>query len=470
MRNGILKSHSSLISIINQLVDLLAIPLVFYLVLHLTTIKISTIDIFSINIVAIASFQFLASIRGMYLSHRGEKISVEIMKCIKYWVVAFLIANFAIDHSLVSQDSIKTSSLLYTYWFLGVCIYYIVCRFTVREILKFIRVKGLNQRNVVIAGVGNTGEALANVIHNTPELGLNIAGFYDDKAEVIKYSTNENIEVVGSLLDLINDAKMMNIDRVYITLSMAHYSKIQELVEGLADSTCSVILIPDVFAFNLLNSRMTDLEGIPTISIYDTPMVGGDKVMKRLQDIVLSSVILLLISPLLIIIACSIKLTSKGSVLFKQDRYGVDGRPIKVWKFRSMTVAENANLVVQARKNDSRVTPLGRFLRRTSLDELPQFFNVLQGSMSIVGPRPHAVAHNEAYRKQIHGYMLRHKMKPGITGWAQINGWRGETDTLDKMQKRIEFDLDYIHNWSSYWDIKIVFLTIFKGFVDKNAY
>jgi len=228
--------------------------------------------------------------------------------------------------------------------------------------------------------------------------------------------------------------------------------------------------VPDVFAFDLLNARMTDLKGLPTISIYDTPMVGGHKLVKRLQDIILGSAILLLISPVLLVIACAIKFTSKGDVLFKQDRYGIDGKKIKVWKFRSMTVADNANVVVQAKKNDSRITPLGAFLRRTSLDELPQFFNVLQGSMSIVGPRPHAVAHNEEYRKLIQGYMLRHKMKPGITGWAQVNGWRGETDTLEKMQKRIEYDLDYIHSWSLYWDLKIVFLTIFKGFINKNAY
>lgn len=470
MKNGVLKSHSSLISLVNQVIDLLAIPVVFYLVMHLEGVKIPPAEIFVVNSIAIVSFQFLASIRGMYLSHRGEKVYVEVFKCIKYWTVAFLLASFVLDNSFISSGSLAYLSNFSGIWFLGVCFYYIVCRVTVRKTLEFIRVKGFNQRNVVIIGAGKVGLSLADIIQTTPELGLSIAGFYDDVQQDVTLKNNTSLEVVGTLTDLINDVKLMNIDRVYITLSMRHSEKIQLLVRSLADSTCSVILVPDVFAFDLLNSRMTDLKGLPTISIYDTPMVGGHKLMKRLQDVILGTAILLLVSPLLLMIAIAIKLTSKGAVFFKQDRYGIDGKKIKVWKFRSMTVSENSNLVVQATKNDSRITPLGAFLRRTSLDELPQFFNVLQGSMSIVGPRPHAVAHNEEYRKLIQGYMLRHKMKPGITGWAQINGWRGETDTLEKMQKRIEYDLNYIHNWSLLWDLKIVFLTVFKGFVNKNAY
>ncbi len=192
--------------------------------------------------------------------------------------------------------------------------------------------------------------------------------------------------------------------------------------------------------------------------------------VKRFEDLVLSSLILLLISPVLLAVAIGVKLSSPGPIIFKQNRYGLDGKPIQVWKFRSMRVMDNGSHVQQATKGDPRVTRFGAFIRRTSLDELPQFFNVLQGSMSIVGPRPHAVAHNEQYRTIVNRYMLRHKVKPGITGWAQINGWRGETDTLDKMEKRVQFDLDYIHRWSLWFDLKIVFLTIFKGFVGKNAY
>ena len=189
-----------------------------------------------------------------------------------------------------------------------------------------------------------------------------------------------------------------------------------------------------------------------------------------MEDIVLSTIILTLITPIMLIVAFAIKLTSPGPVLFKQTRYGADGDEIKVWKFRSMTTQDNGEHIQQATKGDPRITPFGAFMRKTSLDELPQFFNALSGSMSIVGPRPHAVAHNEEYREKIQGYMLRHKVKPGITGLAQINGFRGETDTLDKMEGRVHYDLKYIQTWSIGLDLKIIFLTIFKGFVNKNAY
>ena len=242
------------------------------------------------------------------------------------------------------------------------------------------------------------------------------------------------------------------------------------MIKGLSDTTASVYVIPDVFMFELLHARSESINGLPSISIFDSPMDGAWSMVKRIEDIVLSSVILTMIALPLMLIAMAIKLTSPGPVLFRQRRYGLDGRPIMVWKFRSMSVQENGAVVTQATRNDSRITPLGAFLRRTSLDELPQFFNVLRGDMSIVGPRPHAVAHNEQYRKQVSGYMLRHKVKPGITGWAQINGWRGETDTLDKMQKRVEFDLQYIEHWSVWLDMKIILLTLFKGFVNKNAF
>ncbi|HBL9150388.1 TPA: undecaprenyl-phosphate glucose phosphotransferase, partial [Escherichia coli] len=245
--------------------------------------------------------------------------------------------------------------------------------------------------------------------------------------------------------------------------------KMKELIKALTDTTCSVILIPDVFTFNILQSRTEEVNGIPVVPIFETPLNGINMVLKRLEDIILSVVILTLISPILIIISLCVKLTSPGPIIFKQTRYGMDGKPIKVWKFRTMVVMENDN-VTQATKNDVRVTKVGRFLRRTSLDELPQFFNVLFGGMSIVGPRPHAVIHNEQYRSLIEGYMLRHKVKPGITGWAQINGWRGETDTLEKMEKRVEYDLEYIREWSIWLDIRIIFLTIFKGFIGKAAY
>ncbi|HBX6717350.1 TPA: undecaprenyl-phosphate glucose phosphotransferase, partial [Klebsiella pneumoniae] len=298
-----------------------------------------------------------------------------------------------------------------------------------------------------------------------PWLGFVVVGIYNPTK-----IDSDDIEYKGDFQKLIDDAKSGKIDRIYIAMKMSDEKEMKELIRSLTDTTCSVILIPDIFTFNILQSRTEDVNGVPVVPLFDTPLNGINMVFKRLEDIILAAIIILLISPILLVIAAVVKATSPGPVIFKQTRYGMDGKPIKVWKFRTMKVMENDDTVKQATKNDVRVTRVGSFLRKTSLDELPQFFNVLFGGMSIVGPRPHAVAHNEQYRNLIEGYMLRHKVKPGITGWAQINGWRGETDTLDKMQKRVEFDLEYIREWNIWLDLKIIFLTIFKGFVNKSAY
>ncbi|SWR49879.1 UDP-glucose lipid carrier transferase [Klebsiella pneumoniae] len=336
----------------------------------------------------------------------------------------------------------------------------------IRCFLALIRHIGYNRRYIVIAGDLPVGQNLAKGFCEQPWLGLVVLGVYNDN----KTNITSEIPYLGDLDQLVKDAKSKRIDRIYISMPMSEEVKIKKLINELTDTTCSVILIPDIFTFNILQSRTEEINGIPVVPLFDTPLNGINMVIKRLEDIVLSVAILVLISPILLIISAVIKATSSGPIIFKQKRYGIDGKPIKVWKFRTMTVMEDGGDVVQATKKDARITPVGKFLRSTSLDELPQFINALRGEMSIVGPRPHAVAHNEQYRSLIQGYMLRHKVKPGITGWAQINGWRGETDTLEKMEKRIEYDLEYIRNWSIWFDLKIIFLTIFKGFVHKSAY
>jgi putative colanic acid biosysnthesis UDP-glucose lipid carrier transferase len=222
--------------------------------------------------------------------------------------------------------------------------------------------------------------------------------------------------------------------------------------------------------FDLIQSRATDIGGLPAIALCETPFYGPSGVVKRVSDIIISAALLVLLSPLLLLLALAIKLTSPGSVIFRQRRYGLDGEEITVYKFRSMRVSEDGEKVTQASRNDPRITPIGRILRRFSLDELPQLFNVLQGRMSIVGPRPHAVAHNEEYRALIKGYMLRHKVRPGITGLAQINGYRGETKDLEDMRKRVEYDLDYLRHWSLGLDLSIILKTVLVVFGDQKAY
>ena len=251
---------------------------------------------------------------------------------------------------------------------------------------------------------------------------------------------------------------------------MSAEKRISHILNLCSDTTASVYIIPNFFMYNLINARWQNVGPIQTLSVYDTPFQGGSKVLKRIEDVVFSLIILTLIAIPMFIISLAIKLTSSGPVIFKQNRYGLDGRKITIYKFRSMTSMDDGEVVKQATKNDIRITPLGAFLRKTSLDELPQFINVLQGKMSIIGPRPHAVAHNEQYRKLVAGYMLRHKVRPGITGLAQVNGFRGETQTVNKMVKRVEYDLDYIHRWTVWLDINIILKTVLNGFLNKNAY
>jgi putative colanic acid biosysnthesis UDP-glucose lipid carrier transferase len=235
-------------------------------------------------------------------------------------------------------------------------------------------------------------------------------------------------------------------------------------------TTASVFFVPDVFGISIIQGRLQDMNGIPVVGICETPFTGTNELVKRISDFVLASVILVLISPLLLAIAIGVKLSSPGPAIFRQRRNGLDGEEIIVYKFRSMRAEDNGEVVRQASKGDPRITPFGAFLRRSSLDELPQFVNVIQGRMSIVGPRPHAVAHNELYRQLIKAYMVRHKVKPGITGWAQIHGHRGETDTVEKMQARVEYDLEYLRNWSLGLDLQIIARTIIVMLRGQNAY
>jgi putative colanic acid biosysnthesis UDP-glucose lipid carrier transferase len=242
------------------------------------------------------------------------------------------------------------------------------------------------------------------------------------------------------------------------------------LLEQVQGTTASVFYVPDVFGISIIQGRLQDMNGVPVVGICETPFTGTNRLVKRVSDLVLASFIMVLIAPIFIAIAIGVKLSSPGPAIFRQRRNGLDGEEIIVYKFRSMRAMDDGAVVQQATKDDARITPLGAFLRRSSLDELPQFINVLQGRMSIVGPRPHAVAHNEQYRQLIKAYMVRHKVKPGITGWAQIHGLRGETDTIEKMRARVEYDLEYLRNWTLGLDLQIIARTIKLVFFDRNAY
>lgn len=363
------------------------------------------------------------------------------------------------------------SRVVITVWFLTVPVALILARTALAEVFVALKRRKGGTRSAAVAGAGALGVGFARTLLADRAAGIRLQGFYDDRKAVgFRPIPACPAAVAGGIEELIRDAHGGKINLVYIALPLNMHHRIERLMAGLADSTVTVYYLPDMSAFDLLSARMYNIGGFAAISVYDTPFSGSAAWLKRLEDVVLASLILLVVALPMALIAAGVAITSSGPVVFKQQRYGLGGEPVEVWKFRTMTVCEDGVAVCrQARRRDARVTRLGAFLRRTSLDELPQFFNVLQGTMSVVGPRPHAVAHNERYRKLIPGYMLRHKVKPGITGWAQINGWRGETDTLAKMQMRVKYDLDYIRNWSLWLDLKIVALTAIK-FVSKNAY
>lgn len=295
-------------------------------------------------------------------------------------------------------------------------------------------------------------------------------GFFDFRSVDRLPDTIDPAHLVGHCKDVAEFARTRGVTSIYIALPLSNVPRIGEMIRELRDTTASIYFVPDVFAFDLIQGRLVQINGMPAISVCDTPFHGMDAVSKRVTDILLASAALLVLAPLMLLIGLAVKLTSRGPILFRQRRYGLNGEEILVYKFRSMTVAEDGAVVTQATKSDKRVTPLGRFLRSSSLDELPQLLNVLEGKMSVVGPRPHAVAHNEQYRKLINGYMIRHKVRPGITGLAQVNGLRGETETVEKMSERVRFDLEYLSHWTPWLDIKIILKTIWVIARDKNAY
>ena len=353
----------------------------------------------------------------------------------------------------------KTATDVSRAWFLiwGVSSYLLLCieRVVVYLWLRKLRRKGLNFKTVLVVGINSIGAQVIKKLSHANFTGMKVIGHVEPQ-EVVNY---------------MNMAQHQQPQEVWICLPLSDVNGIQSSLNALNQSVASIRLVPDWFSSKLIGHGLSEELGMPMFNLSYSPFSGATWFIKELVDRVLAAFILMLVSPLMVLIALAIYATMGGPVLFKQIRNGWNGKLIRIYKFRTMKVHHELNdQVTQAQKEDDRVTPLGAFLRRTSLDELPQFYNVLQGRMSIVGPRPHAVAHNEYYRQMVPRYMLRHKVKPGITGWAQINGFRGETNTLDKMEKRVELDLYYIERMSLWLDLKIILLTVVKGFVNRNAY
>lgn len=357
--------------------------------------------------------------------------------------------------------------VILSWFFLSPCTL-VIANFAGAHLTSWVAAHRQGKSRHIIIGINEVGLELAKRV----EQGIALSkfhGFFDHRSpdrlpDVVRH------QLVGHCKEVADYVRRNAVDTVYIALPISTAPRIAELLQELRDTTASVYFVPDIFAFDLMHARCVDINGMPVLAVCDTPLHGMSGVRKRFADLVLASLAIAVLWPVLGMIAMTIRISSRGPILFKQRRYGLNGEEILVYKFRSMTTFEDGLVVVQATKNDQRVTRVGKFLRRTSLDELPQIFNVLEGTMSFVGPRPHAVAHNEQYRKLISGYMLRHKVRPGITGLAQINGLRGETETVEKMRARVQFDLEYLKDWSLWLDFKIILRTAVMIFRDRQAY
>jgi putative colanic acid biosysnthesis UDP-glucose lipid carrier transferase len=338
-----------------------------------------------------------------------------------------------------------------------------------QEVMRRFLMNAFDNRSAIIAGYNTSSLELARRLKMNPGMRVEVTGFFDDRSSD-RLGMEADAKLVGSLSDMSQYVKDNRTDVIFIALPIRHVKRVMNLLDDLRDTTASIYYVPDIFVFDLIQARSGEIHGIPVVAMCETPFYGYRGVAKRITDVGFSALILLLLLPLLVLIALVVKLSSPGPIIFKQRRYGLDGREIAVYKFRTMRVTEDGAQIRQASKTDSRITRVGGVLRRSSMDELPQLINVLQGRMSLVGPRPHAVAHNEEYRKLIKGYMVRHKVLPGITGLAQVNGCRGETSKLEEMEARVNYDLDYLRHWSPMLDIKIILLTVVKVFRDDKAY
>ncbi len=425
------------------------------------------LDYQTIIVIAVLLVSLVSSQLKLYISWRGKSRIALVWRVMLTQMVSFALLLLWI---LFSHQGEHFSRVWLISWFICNLMGVVGFRIFVYYLLGNLRSKGINQKKVIIVGTGRSARATIDRLLKEPWTGYRIE-------KVVPVGTSrmgnyyKNISVEGSITTLPEMIGRLGIQEVWVCLPLKMGESVYDAMYTLRHSTVDIRYIPDFSDVRLLNHKSTEVAGIYALDLSCTPMNGINLFLKSLEDRLLGLLIFTLVAPLLLVIAVGVKLSSPGPVIFKQYRHGVDGQKFRIYKFRSMRLhQEDQQNIIQAKQNDSRITSFGRFIRKTSLDELPQFFNVIQGKMSIVGPRPHALSHNEYYKDLIESYMKRHKVKPGITGWAQVNGFRGETDSVDKMAKRVEYDLYYIENWSLMLDIKIILMTFIKGFFNNNAY
>jgi len=401
----------------------------------------------------------------MYTPKRNVSLWQELFQIVKATFMAILVL---LSLSFFYREHVYSRLVFVLFFFLSLGLIFLD-RILLRKLLRFLRARGYNLKRVLIVGAGETGQRLAQKITDSTWTGFSLVGWIDDYLK--PGDTICGKEILGNCAMIGEIIERYKIEQVFISLPIRAYQRLAYLLKKLEQETVDVRIAPNIYQALTLNTSVEDFDGMPIINLTESPIYGWNRVLKRIFDIVVSASALVLTAPLMVVLTALVRMSSPGPIFFRQKRYGIAGKEFYVYKLRSMVVTQQELAdKLQAKREDGRITPVGRFLRRTSFDELPQLYNVLRGQMSVVGPRPHPVYLDEKHRLLLETYMWRYKVKPGITGWAQVNGWRGETDTLEKMKKRIEHDIYYIEHWSLWFDLKILWLTFWKGLLNKNAY
>ncbi|MFT4067551.1 undecaprenyl-phosphate glucose phosphotransferase [Paraburkholderia sp.] len=411
---------------------------------------------------------------GIYQSWRGKPLYDLLSRVAGGWLMVE-VAGVLISFSVHRSDSL--SRLWLVYWAAATIVLLVVTKAIVYSILRGLRREGFNQRAVAIVGGAPYGRFLIEQMRGRPEAGFTPVVVFDEGGTINHYEDPDTADAIDGVpverdyRRMIELVRQRAIRELWLALPISKEQAIHRFVSDLRNDFVNIRFIPDVGSLTLFNQPMVELLGVPAINLAASPITDLRVLPKRVFDRVFALGALTALAPLMLVIAVMVKLSSPGPVFFRQKRKGIDGREFEIFKFRSMKLhQEEAGKVTQATRRDPRITAVGAFLRRTSLDELPQFINVLRGEMSVVGPRPHALEHDDIYKDLVKGYMHRYRIKPGITGWAQINGYRGETDRIEKMMGRVKLDLYYMQHWTFWLDIKIVVLTLWKGFAGSNAY
>ncbi|MDP2430933.1 MAG: undecaprenyl-phosphate glucose phosphotransferase [Pseudomonadota bacterium] len=462
VRRGMAQQHAGIFEIAYRLLDFAMIAVTAWAAhwLYLGTPSPHALYLAVIGFgLVLAAWLFPAF--DVYVPWRGASTFEEVRRISLAWAV---VMSLLLIFFFATQSGAEFSRVWIGLWSGSAWLCLILNRMLLRAGLRWARRRGYNLRRIVIVGSTELGAEIAQRIAMAPWAGLRVEGFFTDEVENLAI---ERSRVLGTLHDLPGHVGQDCVDQVWIAMALKDEDRVREILYGLRHSTVDIKFVPDMFGFRLINHSTSEFAGLPILNLSASPMRGTNRLVKAIEDKLLASLILLFISPLLLLLAISVKFGSPGPVFYRQERVGWNGRPFMMLKFRSMPVnVEAGSGPVWARANENRATPFGAFLRRTSLDELPQFLNVLKGDMSIVGPRPERPVFVEKFKDEIPGYMKKHLVKAGITGWAQVNGWRGDTD----LAKRIEYDLYYIEHWSLWFDLGIIFQTLFRGFVHKNAY